>query len=545
VNTWVALEPLSATVEAGGEAVVSLRIRNTSDIVEEYQVDVVGDPALWCTPEPATLRLEPGTTGSVRLTFAPPRSPDAAAGPHPYGVRVGPVEMPDAVTVLEGDVAVAPFVDVRAELLPATVRGWRHAMPRLVVDNYGNTSVTATVLAAAPDDRVDFDIRTPSFQVSPGGAHLSVLKLRPARLLWLGRKISHPFTATVRPSGSEPVSVAATYAQTALLPAWLARVAMPLLGLAAVFAGLWFYAKPAVTSKATAEAQATTAPVAAIQTVPASPTPSRSPSPRHRKSRPKRVHATLPQSAPVQVAPISSPSPSKPQPRRTTPSTTHSSAVSLPAPTGFWTLYGDSGETAVDSVGTDTASGVDTGWCATKNCATFGGAADSAFTTAGPVLNTGAGRSFTVEASVWMSEIKPDGEFATAVSQDGNVNSGFYLQYSGANGCWAFARVTSDTSNAPGIRALGCGYSYDQTWTSLTGVFDASDDQLRLYVNGSLAGTATDPTPFAADGPLAIGRAQFNGSATDWFPGAMNNVEVFNTALTSAQVQLLYSKITS
>jgi hypothetical protein len=64
VVTGVALEPLSVTVEAGGEADASLRIRNTSDIVEEYRVDVVGDPALWCTAEPATLRLYPGTTGT-------------------------------------------------------------------------------------------------------------------------------------------------------------------------------------------------------------------------------------------------------------------------------------------------------------------------------------------------------------------------------------------------------------------------------------------------------------------------------------------------
>jgi uncharacterized protein (DUF58 family) len=73
VTTWVALEPLSVDVEAGGEAEVTLRVRNTSDVVEEYHVDVVGDPGQWCTAEPSVLRLYPGTTGEVRLTFAPPR----------------------------------------------------------------------------------------------------------------------------------------------------------------------------------------------------------------------------------------------------------------------------------------------------------------------------------------------------------------------------------------------------------------------------------------------------------------------------------------
>jgi hypothetical protein len=492
-------------VEAGGEAAVWLRIRNTGDIVEEYHVDVVGDPALWCTPEPATLRLYPGTTGSVRLTFAPPRSPDATAGPHPYGVRVRPVEMPDAVTVPEGNVSVVPFVDVRAELLPLTVRGWRRARPRLVVDNYGNTSVTAAVLAAAPDNRVDFDIRTPSFQVPPGRAHFSVLKLRPVRLLWLGRKVSHPFKATVQPSGSEPVGIAATYLQTALLPAWLARLGMLLLGLAAVFAALWFYAKPAVTSEATAEVVATPAPVAQTQPAP-TPSPSRS-------------------------SPRPSTSPSKQSQGSSSPAK-HPPAVSLPEPVSWWKLNDDTGTTAVDSQGKNDASGANIGWCGTGNCATFNGT-DSAFTTAGPVLNTAANSSFTVAAWVWLEDIPANGAFATAVSQDGATASGFYLQYSGQNRCWAFARAA---------RALGCGLTMVKTWTYLTGVFDASDNQLRLYVDGSEKGTTTDPTtPPTADGPLAIGRGQFAGKPTDWFPGAISNVEVFNTVLSSAQVHLLYS----
>jgi hypothetical protein len=250
VSTWVALEPLSATVEAGREADVSLRIRNTSDIVEEYHVDVVGDPALWCTAEPASLRLYPGTTGTVRLTFAPPRGPDPAAGPHPYGVRVRPVEAPDAVTVPEGSVSVVPFTDVRAELLPVIVRGWRRARPVLVVDNYGNTLVTAAAQAAVQDNSVDFETRTPSFQIPPGRAHFGSFTGRPYRLLWSGQKVRHPFTTTVTPSGSPAATVSGTYLQTTLLPTWLARLLALLITLLIAFIVLWFMAKPTISTHA-------------------------------------------------------------------------------------------------------------------------------------------------------------------------------------------------------------------------------------------------------------------------------------------------------
>jgi hypothetical protein len=182
-----------------------------------------------------------------------------------------------------------------------------------------------------------------------------------------------------------------------------------------------------------------------------------------------------------------------------------------------------------------TASNIN--WCIPQygSCAAFNGT-DSDIVTSGPVLDTGPGSSFTVSAVVDLTTIAPNGAFETIVSQDGNVDSGFYLQYSGANKLWAFSRVASDTQGAAGIRALSTAGPTLNTWTRLVGVFDASDDQLRLYVNGVLQGTATDTTPFAATGPLAIGRGQSGGQPTDWFTGAAGEIQVWNVALTSAQV---------
>ncbi len=79
--------------------------------------------APWTTVEPQTLRLYPGTTGTVELTFAPPRTSDAVAGPNPYAVRITPTEHPEAVTVPEGNLTITPFTEVRAELVPPTVKG--------------------------------------------------------------------------------------------------------------------------------------------------------------------------------------------------------------------------------------------------------------------------------------------------------------------------------------------------------------------------------------------------------------------------------------
>ncbi|MFG2525231.1 LamG domain-containing protein [Streptomyces sp. NPDC048527] len=171
----------------------------------------------------------------------------------------------------------------------------------------------------------------------------------------------------------------------------------------------------------------------------------------------------------------------------------------------------------------------------TPQGAVFNGTSSS-ITTSDPVLNTAAGGSFTVAAWVYLTNTK---HYATAVSQDGTTNSGFYLQYSSADKRWAFARVVHDTAGSPGIRALSSGAPVTNRWTHLAGVYNAMNGQLSLYVDGTLQRTAKDTTPFFAGGHLAIGRALFSSKQTDWFPGRIKDVEAFDQALTSAQVAAL------
>ena len=90
--------------------------------------------------------------------------------------------------------------------------------------------------------------------------------------------------------------------------------------------------------------------------------------------------------------------------------------------------------------------------------------------------------------------------------------------------------------NGVATRSLSTSGPALNTWTHLVGVFNAADNQLRLYVNGVLQATATDSSPFAATGDLAIGRGQFDGQPTDWFQGATGEIKVYDVALTTTQV---------
>ena len=174
-----------------------LRVRNTGDVVDEYRFEPVGGVAPWTVVEPQTLRLYPGTTGTVELTFAPPRTSDAAAGPNPYAVRITPTEHPDAVTVPEGNLTVTPFTEVRAELVPPTVKGRFRGRPRLAVDNLGNTRVTASLSGSDTGDRLAYDLKPGSVQIEPGRAVFVDTTLRPRRIIWFGSKEEQPYTLNV------------------------------------------------------------------------------------------------------------------------------------------------------------------------------------------------------------------------------------------------------------------------------------------------------------------------------------------------------------
>ncbi|MGW0733005.1 RICIN domain-containing protein [Streptomyces sp. NPDC002851] len=251
MSLWTSLEPASATVDPGSRTTVRLRIRNTGDVVDEYRFEPVGDSAPWTQVEPQSLRLYPGTTGTVELTFAPPRTPDAAAGPHPYAVRITPTEHPEAVTVPEGNLTVTPFTEVRADLVPPTVKGRFRGRPKLAVDNLGNTKLTASISGSDTADELSYEIRPSNVQIEPGRAAFVDATVRPRQIVWFGSKQQRPYKMAVQRSGVEPLDVDGTYVQRGVLPRWLATFLTVFLALAITFVVLWIAYKPQVRTAAT------------------------------------------------------------------------------------------------------------------------------------------------------------------------------------------------------------------------------------------------------------------------------------------------------
>jgi hypothetical protein len=75
--------------------------------------------------------------------------------------------------------------------------------------------------------------------------------------------------------------------------------------------------------------------------------------------------------------------------------------------------------------------------------------------------------------------------------------------------------------------------SLTPTWTHLATTYDGS--QVRLYVNGRLVASALQRGPLASgDGPLHIGGTTWG----EWFDGLIDEVRVYDRALTTGELQL-------
>ncbi|HEX6468121.1 MAG TPA: LamG domain-containing protein, partial [Streptosporangiaceae bacterium] len=162
--------------------------------------------------------------------------------------------------------------------------------------------------------------------------------------------------------------------------------------------------------------------------------------------------------------------------------------------------------------------------------------------TSGPVVSTK--RSFTVLG--WVTTAGRPAADATVFSQAGKVNSGFILRYSpsafNGSGGYELEMPESDAVGAPRHIAVHPSFQSAFEWDAVAVVYDAAQDEMRLYVNGQPdvnGSIQTGVVGFDATGGLQIGRSKSDGVWGEYWPGAIDDVWVFSGALSQTEVQEL------
>jgi hypothetical protein len=141
--------------------------------------------------------------------------------------------------------------------------------------------------------------------------------------------------------------------------------------------------------------------------------------------------------------------------------------------------------------------------------------------------------SFTVSA--WARLSRTD-QLATVLGRDGARMSGYVLQYRPALRRWVFAAPSQDADSADLVYAASLTPPVANQWTHLAGVYDYPAHQLRLYVDGKLAGVRSNVVLWQATGAFTIGRGKFNGQPANFFPGTIDEPTTVIGAASDAEI---------
>ncbi len=224
---------------------------------------------------------------------------------------------------------------------------------------------------------------------------------------------------------------------------------------------------------------------------------------------------------------------------RTTFATVHDDSSGHPV--GWWPLTDGTAGTAnfsptyaIDQSGSGNTAFMSTGTTWTSGAASFSGTGMLA--TGGPVLDTS--KSYSVSSWVDLASDSP----GDAVSQGGNTIGSFAIQYSSGYGAWSFTSASADSSSHSFYAAHQTTKPAVGVWTHLVGTFDSSSGTMSLYVNGTLAATGNNPSPWTGSGPLTIGGDETaGGTQSAFFKGQIADVQVFQRTLSASDVTTLYS----
>jgi len=134
----VAIAPAMIAVKPGEEASCEVRVRNKSNVVDQYEIQVVGEPSRWTIVEPTTLSLFPDAEGVARVRFRPARSSGVASGSKQFSIAVQSKASPNIAAFQDGSIDVALYQEASLSIVPRTSRGGESVSHRVTVENHGN-----------------------------------------------------------------------------------------------------------------------------------------------------------------------------------------------------------------------------------------------------------------------------------------------------------------------------------------------------------------------------------------------------------------------
>jgi hypothetical protein len=217
----VELSSNAVDLEPGTAASLTVRIVNTSQIVERYAITVVGPAERWSTVTPAELPLMPDDEGTAEVTMTAPAEHAPPAGTAVVGIKVSSTRT-GASWVEELEVHVSSVARVTLALAPELRRTSGTANYEAVIDNQGNVPLALELRGEDQERAAHFQFAPPSLEVLPGEepARVRVRVTVPRR--WTGPEVTRMLTVHAL-GAPEPLQASATLVQRSRLSSGLLR----------------------------------------------------------------------------------------------------------------------------------------------------------------------------------------------------------------------------------------------------------------------------------------------------------------------------------
>ena len=216
-------------------------------------------------------------------------------------------------------------------------------------------------------------------------------------------------------------------------------------------------------------------------------------------------------------------------------------------PIALWHFDETGGTMAFDSIGLVNGT-LENGAAFAPGAGISGGAvslnqATNAFVNMGNNFNLTS--SFSIQAWIRMNASDLSPSMAVSKHTAGFYN-GYFLAVNDVGDTATGATTKSHTYVNGGISPVSTTVVNDGLWHLLVGEFDATTNEVRNYVDGQLQGTTQANGTFNTSADFLIGGIHnLGGSGTDsgYFTGLIDEVAVYDQALTSAEVRAIYTSV--
>ena len=158
--------------------------------------------------------------------------------------------------------------------------------------------------------------------------------------------------------------------------------------------------------------------------------------------------------------------------------------------------------------------------------------------TTNTVVTPGIALGSAFSVSAWANPaVTPQGGYTRILETQ--YNGGLYLGVDGSGTKYKFIVNTAAGATANCGSAYGCaeGGTISSGWHLVTATYDGTT--AKLYVDGALVGSDTFTTPGNTNYPLYVAR-YYGGNSNGW-NGVLDDVRLYNRALTATEVATLYN----